>query len=123
MYYYYFYYFQPFRLTKQFMNAMRPLETSGYFNKCMSHVVRTFRSESDSLMAALEVFLGEPIKSSNQPLSSSIGDSEKILRTIKMKLSGINPIIPIEKDLTSGVLSRYIQNYLMRIFNRFDYMF
>lgn len=98
----------PFRLTKQFVNVMKPLDTSGFLNKSMSHVLRTFRNECDSLMAALEMFAYEPIKSKARlyAMSSQTCEPNYILETVKDKLSGINPIIPIEEDLKSGVLSR-----------------
>lgn len=99
----------PFRLTNQFVNVMKPLEKSGFLNKCMSHILRTFRNESDSLMAAMEVFIYEPKKSGggSRFLSSDTCKPEYILSTIKDKLQGINPIIPIENDLKLGVLSWY----------------
>lgn len=110
----------PFRLTAQFVNVLKPLETSGFLAKCMAHVLRTFRLESESLLSALEVIIvSEPHPNTasdpvNQTSTSSDVDSSvqinpwnsvKPLAAIKNKLSGINPMIPIENDLKSSVYS------------------
>lgn len=104
----------PFRLTPQFVNVLKPLETSGLLIKCMAHVLRTFRLESEALMAALEVIIYEPTQF-NRGSTSTDGtpdsflngtlNPEDILQAIKSKLSGINPIIPIEDDLKSSYYS------------------
>lgn len=103
----------PFRLTAQFVNALTPLETSGFLAKSMVHVLRTFNLENESLMAALDVFVHDPTvdfaKPSDERNSSSSSNStistasayepEAHLETIKNKLSGINPTIPIVNDI------------------------
>ncbi|XP_055310881.1 DNA-dependent protein kinase catalytic subunit-like [Sitodiplosis mosellana] len=108
----------PFRLTNQFANVMKPLGTSGFLIKCMAHVLRMFRLESESLMAALEAFICGPSSSENDffirgaTSDEAIVDSassdfrackpEQHISTIKDKLSGINPVIPTENDLQVG---------------------
>lgn len=103
----------PFRLTAQFVNALKPLETSGLLVKCMVHVLRTFNFDNESLMAALEVFVHDPTvdfakptndrneSSSSQSIMStaSAWEPETHLKTIKDKLSGIDPTIPIVNDI------------------------
>lgn len=111
----------PFRLTEQFVNALKPLETSGFLIKNMIHVLRTFNLESESLMAALEVFVHEPIADYAEPSDDRISvlsspsttssenawSPEVHLKTIKDKLSGIDPTIPVVKDISmSGYYSR-----------------
>lgn len=110
----------PFRLTAQFVNALKPLETSGFLAKSMVHVLRTFTLEKESLMAALEVFVHDPTvdfsKPSDDRSSSSSGhctmsisnawEPEAHLKTIKDKLSGIKPTIPIVNDIKVGYYSR-----------------
>lgn len=106
----------PFRLTSQFVNVLKPLGVSGFLIKSMAHVLRTFSLENESIMAALEVFISEPTTDFNDALSRSSTSSqgtadsssvkawkpEQHLKVVKDKLSGINPIIPIENDLKFG---------------------
>lgn len=116
----------PFRLTNQFVNVMEPLGTNGFLFKCMTHVLRMFRRESESLMAALEAFICDPNSSDNDFLNrGSTSDQETFepksnvrtskpeqhLNVIKDKLNGINPITPIENDLKSGFYCWYVFNY------------
>lgn len=93
---------------------MKPLGTSGFLFKCMTHALRTFRLDSESLMAALEAFICEPNSCGNDFFSGgstsnqqtiekssdiTICKPEYHLNTIKEKLNGINPITPIKNDL------------------------
>lgn len=94
----------PFRLTKQFVDVMQPMETSGFLEKCMSHLLRTFRNDSDSLMAALEIFIRDP-SASNHTRGCK---PEYLITTIKNKLNGINPTKPIENDLKIGYLRKFV---------------
>lgn len=104
----------PFRLTAQFVNALKPLETSGILLKSMVHVLQTFNFDNESLMAALEVFVHDPTvdfakPSDDRNTSSSTShgamsnarawEPETHLKTIKHKLSGIDPTIPIVNDI------------------------
>lgn len=108
----------PFRLTKQFVNVLKPLEISGFLKKCMAHVLRTFSMDSECLMAALEVFIYEPTSNDQEYFSwGSTDDQESLdistegkavkpeyhLKTIEDKLNGINPMVPIENDLKTGL--------------------
>lgn len=108
----------PFRLTAQFVNALKPLATTGFLSKSMTHVLRTFSHENESLMAALEVFVHEPtidyIKPSDTLDSSglcfmsrdSAWNPESHLDTIRDKLTGISPMIPIANDIIHSAYSR-----------------
>lgn len=110
----------PFRLTQQFVNTLKPLETSGFLVKSMVHVLRTFSLENESLMAALEVFVHEPIADFAKPSddrislpsghgtisSSEAWKPETHLKTIKDKLDGMNPTIPIVNDIKMSWWSR-----------------
>lgn len=103
----------PFRLTAQFVNALKPLETSGFLVKSMVHVLQTFSIENESLMAALEVFVHDPTVDFAKPsddqntlslsqatmFDASAWEPETHLKTIKDKLSGIDPTIPIINDI------------------------
>lgn len=101
----------PFRLTSQFINTVKPLGCDGFLAKTMTHVLHTLSIENESIMAALEVFVREPtIQYSRNIFGSlhgpdSLDSSDKAwtpernLKTIRDKLSGINPIIPIEHDI------------------------
>lgn len=107
----------PFRLTAQFVNTLKPLETSGFLAKSMVHVLQTLSTENESLMAALEVFVRDPTVDFAKPsdgentLSSSQGsvtdanawEPETHLKTIKDKLSGIDPTIPIINDVKMSI--------------------
>lgn len=108
----------PFRLTAQFVNALKPLGTSGFLAKSMVHVLQTFNFDNESLMAALEVFVHDPTvdfakpgddqddsQSSHGAVSNaSAWEPEAHLKTIKDKLSGINPKIPIVDDIKMNIL-------------------
>lgn len=108
----------PFRLTSQFVNTLKPLGTDGFFVKTMSHVLRTFSIENESLLAALEVFIHEPTidymraRSLNSSMQSQeslnlstdikIWKPEQHLKTIRDKLAGMNPISAIENDIKAS---------------------
>lgn len=109
----------PFRLTDQFVNMLKPLGTSGFLAKCMAHVLRTFRVDSESLLSVCEVIIYErdanrdlhPSSAlSNSTLDSNDGGNtinpEKHISTIKKKLSGFNPMDLIENDLRSGYFAK-----------------
>lgn len=106
----------PFRLTAQFVNVLKPLETSCFLVKNMTHILRTFRIENESLMAALEMFVNDPTidndnlfncsstsnTTSNTSQSSSDAktwQSKQHLKMIRSKLSGTNPVQLIENDI------------------------
>lgn len=108
----------PFRLTPQFVNALKPLETSGFLVKSMVHALQTFSHENESLMAALEVFVHDPTvdfakPSDDQNVSTSSQSTicdgnawqpETHLKTIRDKLSGIDPTIPIINDIKMSTM-------------------
>ncbi|XP_056317923.1 DNA-dependent protein kinase catalytic subunit [Danio aesculapii] len=50
----------PFRLTRQFINLMRPLAESGLIQSVMVHSLRAFRAEPDLLLNTMDVFVKEP---------------------------------------------------------------
>lgn len=106
----------PFRLTHQFVNALKPLETSGFLTKCMVHVLRTFSIDNESIMAALEVFVHDPtvdfakpsddLDISSQSMMSRhtcAWEPETHLKTIKDKLSGVDPTIPIVNNVKMSI--------------------
>ncbi|XP_041924731.1 DNA-dependent protein kinase catalytic subunit isoform X1 [Alosa sapidissima] len=50
----------PFRLTRQFVNLMRPLQESGLIRSIMVHSLRAFREQPDLLLNTMDVFVKEP---------------------------------------------------------------
>lgn len=97
----------PFRLTTQFVNVLKPLQTSGLLIKCMAHVLRTFRLDSESFLAAVEAIIYEPTLNRQGALNSTSSDSggenpAKDLGAIENKLAGISPVIPIRDELKSN---------------------
>lgn len=120
----------PFRLTPQFVNVLKPLGISGILIKSMAHALRTFSCENESLMAALEVFVHEPTADFDDTFSRSSTSSretsdssmvkaptpEQHLKVIKDKLSGINPILPIENDLKRGFYSEYVNSIILHFY-------
>ena len=50
----------PFRLTRQFVNLMRPLQESGLIRSVMVHSLRAFREQPDLLLNTMDVFVKEP---------------------------------------------------------------
>lgn len=50
----------PFRLTRQFLNLMRPLAESGLIQSVMVHSLRAFRDDPDLLLNTMDVFVKEP---------------------------------------------------------------
>lgn len=98
----------PFRLTSQFINTLEPLGCDAFLAKLMCHTLHIFSIEIESIMAALEVFIRQPTTEylrNNSSETESLDSSEKArtpeqsLNTIRDKLNGINPIIPIENDI------------------------
>lgn len=99
----------PFRLSAQFVNVSEPLGVNGFLTKCMAHVLKFFRVEKQSLMAILEAIIYDPAihgrkmkqasSSSDDFVENDIWEPKNHLEAIQDKLSGINPLIPIEQDL------------------------
>uniref|UniRef100_A0A3Q2CEF8 DNA-dependent protein kinase catalytic subunit n=1 Tax=Cyprinodon variegatus TaxID=28743 RepID=A0A3Q2CEF8_CYPVA len=50
----------PFRLTRQFVDLMKPLKESGLIQSTMVHSLRAFRAEPDLLLNTMDVFVKEP---------------------------------------------------------------
>ncbi|XP_077480903.1 DNA-dependent protein kinase catalytic subunit [Stigmatopora argus] len=50
----------PFRLTRQFVNLMRPMKESGLIQSVMAHSLRAYRNEPDLLLNTMDVFVKEP---------------------------------------------------------------
>ncbi|XP_016145577.1 DNA-dependent protein kinase catalytic subunit-like [Sinocyclocheilus grahami] len=50
----------PFRLTRQFINLMRPMAESGLIQSVMVHSSRAFRDDPDLLLNTMGVFVKEP---------------------------------------------------------------
>ncbi|XP_051572291.1 DNA-dependent protein kinase catalytic subunit-like isoform X3 [Myxocyprinus asiaticus] len=50
----------PFRLTRQFVNLMRPMAESGLIQSVMVHSLRAFRNDPDLLLNTMDVFVKEP---------------------------------------------------------------
>uniref|UniRef100_A0A671MAS8 DNA-dependent protein kinase catalytic subunit n=1 Tax=Sinocyclocheilus anshuiensis TaxID=1608454 RepID=A0A671MAS8_9TELE len=50
----------PFRLTRQFINLMRPMAESGLIQSVMVHSLRAFRDDPDLLLNTMDVFVKEP---------------------------------------------------------------
>ncbi|TRY56699.1 hypothetical protein DNTS_012969 [Danionella cerebrum] len=50
----------PFRMTRQFVNLMRPLAESGLIKSVMVHSLRAFRADTDLLLNTMDVFVKEP---------------------------------------------------------------
>lgn len=117
----------PFRLTPDFVNAMKPFKTSGIFKKCMEHTLRVLRAERKPLVACMEVFVYEPtidwLEHIDDVLNSlSIEDRKMKLQqridTVDDKLAGVNPCRIIENNLKSCVYGRFVYNnsYNMEFF-------
>lgn len=110
----------PCRLTRQFVNVLRPMETSGLLKKCMAHTLRTFRNERKLLLACMEVFIKDPTidwletvhRSNNSSTTETIESSASSWRpkqrvnTINEKLLGTNPRKLIADDLAAGEVSK-----------------
>ncbi|XP_066538129.1 DNA-dependent protein kinase catalytic subunit [Hoplias malabaricus] len=50
----------PFRLTRQFINLMRPMAESGLIRSVMVHSLRAFRDDPDLLLNTMDIFVKEP---------------------------------------------------------------
>lgn len=123
----------PFRLTKQFVEVLSPLQTSGFLQKCMIHVLRTFSLESASLMAALQFFIFEgssagarrspdhsphtrrsSTSSQDDPSYASGQSTDKecdpndLVQTVQQKLNGVNPLYLCQCDLNVGYYSGFV---------------
>jgi len=51
----------PFRLTRQFVNFMRPLQAEGMLNHSMTHCLRALQENKDVLLSTMDVFVTEPL--------------------------------------------------------------
>lgn len=121
----------PFRLTPQFVNVMSPFGVTGLIKTCMANALRVFRSDEKLILSCLEVFLREPtidwlysaLVAQDDPaefdtLSTDTRvhwePSERIA-SVRDKLKGVNPVVPIEKGLQVGILNskrQYLDAYL-----------
>ncbi|XP_030635503.1 DNA-dependent protein kinase catalytic subunit [Chanos chanos] len=50
----------PFRLTRQFLNLMRPMAESGLIRSVMVHALRAFTDDPDLLLNTMDIFVKEP---------------------------------------------------------------
>uniref|UniRef100_A0A8B9LWJ5 DNA-dependent protein kinase catalytic subunit n=1 Tax=Astyanax mexicanus TaxID=7994 RepID=A0A8B9LWJ5_ASTMX len=50
----------PFRLTRQFVNLMRPMAESGLIRSVMVHSLRAYRDDPELLLNTMDVFVKEP---------------------------------------------------------------
>lgn len=109
----------PFRLTIQFVNVLRPMETSGLLQKCMAHALRTFRNDRRLLMDCMKVFIEEPtinwLLPVQQSEQSSLESSQSVetlwepkqrIKIINDKLMGGNPCSLLAEDLKNGFIAK-----------------
>lgn len=107
----------PFRLTRQFVNAMMPFGTHGLLTECMAHVLRKLTLERRTLVTTLDTFIREPSinwldissdESSQVASSGVLWMAVERIQTISSKLEGIDPRIILEKELRSGRFGKFV---------------
>ncbi|XP_055377945.1 DNA-dependent protein kinase catalytic subunit-like [Condylostylus longicornis] len=99
----------PFRLTPQFINVLSPMGTEGLLFKCMSHILRVYRSSAQSLLACVDIFARNPtldwialqsiVKLDWKPLDG--------IRTLRRKLLGDNPMHISRENLEDSAIAKY----------------
>jgi len=104
----------PFRLTRQFSNFLRPLQSEGLLNHNMIHCLRALRENKDVLLNTMNVFITEPLleweKLARRCANEQGGNDgqsawfpkEKI-RIATKKLDGYNPALILVEELQGSV--------------------
>lgn len=118
----------PFRLTRQILKLIAPLEHRGLFESSMLHTMRALRENNDLLMCILDVFIKEPSidwignamkiakKNLNEEMQHHAGlqYAKSRINCVKDKLDGINPCVITCHDLKNGTHkdSRYLKYFV-----------
>ncbi|XP_056629192.1 DNA-dependent protein kinase catalytic subunit isoform X2 [Triplophysa dalaica] len=108
----------PFRLTRQFLNLMRPMAESGLIQSVMVHSLRAFRDDPDLLLNTMDVFVKEPsLDWKNFELkqlkkggtwTESVNTKEinwfplQKVNFARRKLEGVNPSVITSEELCLG---------------------
>lgn len=99
----------PFRLTPHIVNLMEPLGERGLFREIMIHSLRSLRSNSDSLISTMKVFIEEPSLDWLEHASRFSKSAEKNewypsqkIKQARRKLCGANPVSIMTEDLIAG---------------------
>ncbi|XP_048248370.1 DNA-dependent protein kinase catalytic subunit-like [Haliotis rufescens] len=106
----------PFRLTRQIVNVMLPLQVKGLLENTMVHVLRALRNDYDLLLSTMDVFVKEPsvdwmqfaekqvqagMKTEDADVDAAWYPKQKI-RFAQQKLRGDNPCFITREELRLG---------------------
>ena len=103
----------PFRLTHQFINFLRPLQSEGLLNHNMAHCLRALQENKDVLLNTMNVFVTEPLLDWEKLASRTAKEQggagvsawfpkEKI-RIATKKLEGENPAHIMNEELRTSI--------------------
>jgi len=110
----------PFRLTPQLVHVFHPYRTAGWFRLGMVHSMSALRKHRDDLLAALQVFVEDPLVEwtdraaadnkkhhdaadrDGSPSETARNFCRRLIATAGCKLDLYNPVYVMESDLAAG---------------------
>ncbi|KAL4648766.1 DNA-dependent protein kinase catalytic subunit isoform X1 [Arapaima gigas] len=108
----------PFRLTRQFLSLMRPMQEAGLIQSTMVHCLRAYRADPDLLLNTMDIFVKEPSldwKNLELKQLKKMGTWTQNLNTkeinwypvqkvniARRKLEGVNPAVITCEELKLG---------------------
>jgi len=104
----------PFRLTRQFINFLRPLDTEGLLKHNMVYTLKALQADRDILLHTMDVFVKEPLldweKLARRLATQQGRDSDektffpqKKIEIAKRKLIGDNPAYIMANEFNTSI--------------------
>jgi DNA-dependent protein kinase catalytic subunit len=108
----------PFRLTRQFVEAMGPLGVDGHFTSAMRLCLSAVRNNKHLLLNTMDVFVKEPLinwQGGNTLVNADANQNypQRKLEIAASKLAGRNPVSVMQEELKQG--KRNKKTYLDQI--------
>ncbi|KAK2582943.1 hypothetical protein KPH14_009004 [Odynerus spinipes] len=111
----------PFRLTSQILGLLKPLTEKDLFGATIIHVLKALRSDKNTILACLDVFIHEPLNWTehvNKTLPEMEEENidvkwlpQKKISIVAKKLSGINPSVITLEQLKDQYSGQYLERY------------
>lgn len=104
----------PFRLTRQFTEFLRPLDSEGLLNHNMIHCMRTLQENREILLDTMNVFITEPLldweklarrcaREQGSEEDASVWFPKEKIGIARKKLSRYNPVHIMVQELRTSV--------------------
>lgn len=113
----------PFRLTRQFTEFLKPLDSEGLLNHNMIHCMRTLQENREILLDTMNVFITEPLldwekfarrcaREQGSEEDASVWFPKEKIGIVRKKLSRYNPVHIMVQELRTSVHGKkpYLRN-------------